>query len=141
MSRNKRIKPEGVKWRKYKRGVYGSYGNRDLKTYQCKLPREPFEKFDRLRKKYHMCKNEILLGFIEYYNAVIAIERIDLAREKRFLNDEVMIRALEREKEKAYNKYIKPLITNGITTDLENGMSVSITDMLESLEEKELDKV
>ena len=103
----KRVDPSKVKFTEYRRGVYGSYGNRDLKTYQCKLPREPFEEFDKKRKEYHMNKNEILLGFIEYYNRVISIERKDLANKQHFTKNETIKKQFMEYKQKMYKKYIE----------------------------------
>lgn len=126
----KRINPDNITFVKYRRGKYGAYGDRDLKTYQCKLPREPFEKFDEQRKVYHMCKNEILLGFVEYYNRVIVLERQDLANNKHFARNGEHYLEFQEYKKKQYQKYIEPLVTNGITTDLENGRSISMEEMI-----------
>jgi len=134
----KRIDAEKVKFGKYKRGRYGSYGNRDIKTYQTKVPREIFDKFDEKRKLYHMCKNEILVGFLMYYNEVISIERKDLANNQKFIKNEDIKRKWEKYKLEKYNQHIHPLVTNGITTDLANGRSIGIKETLDQLFKGEL---
>ena len=132
----KRVNPDGVKFSKYRRGIYGSYGDRDLKTYQTKVPRETFEKFDDARKVHHMCKNEILEHVMKYYIEVIAVERKDLAGEKRIVTNTKYKRSWEQYKKQKYIEHLQPLVTNGITTDLENGVSIDA-----NVEMQKLDKI
>lgn len=122
----KRKDPKQITFRKYRRGIYGSYGDRDIRSFQCKVDRELLEKFDTARKKYHMNRNEILEHFMEYYISATIVERNDLANKKLILNDEEVKKQFIRYEQEKRKKYLKPLVTNGITTDLEKGYSVDI---------------
>ena len=122
----KRIDPNQTKFGKYKRGKYGAYGDRDLRSFQCKVDRELLIKFDKARKIHHMCRNEILEHFMEYYISATIVERNDLASKKLILNDEEVKKQFIRYEQEKRKKYLKPLVTNGITTDLEKGYSVDI---------------